>query len=107
MDTSYCKIIISATSKQEADRISDMLIHKKLIAGSLILNGPSRYWWENKIVEKEYYNIQAFSVFRHKEAVIMEVKQIHTDKCPIIAFLPLDGNQEFLKWIEESVQIFR
>jgi uncharacterized protein involved in tolerance to divalent cations len=50
----FCQVLISATTKKEANKISDVLIKKRLIAGSLIIKGPSRYWWKGKIVEKEY-----------------------------------------------------
>lgn len=109
MTMKYCQVTISATSKEEANTISDFLVSKKLIAGSLIINGDSRYWWENKIenkiVEKVYFNIQAFSLSAKKEQIISEVKKLHSDKCPIVAFVPLDGNSEFLAWIEESVTL--
>ncbi len=100
----YCQITISATNKKEADNILDTLLTKKFIAGSLIINGPSRYWWENKIVEKIYYNIQAFSLVKHKNKIIEEVKKIHSDKCPMIIFSKIDGNKEFLDWINQSVK---
>ncbi|MBU4485237.1 divalent-cation tolerance protein CutA [bacterium] len=99
----FCQVIISATNKEEANNISDNLVKNKLIAGSLIVKGPSRYWWKNEIVEKEYHNIQAFSLFTKKDKIILEVKKIHSDECPIIAFLAMDGNLEFLDWIKESV----
>ncbi|MCK5084160.1 MAG: divalent-cation tolerance protein CutA [Candidatus Pacebacteria bacterium] len=100
----FCQVVISATSKKEADSISDSLVTKKLIAGSLTIKGPSRYWWNNKIVEKEYYNIQAFSLMKKKNQIINDVKKIHSDKCPIIAFTIIDGNKEFLDWIKKFVQ---
>lgn len=100
----FCQVMISATSKKEADSISDSLVAKKLIAGSLIIKGPSRYWWNDKIVEKEYYNIQAFSLMKKKDQIINDVKKIHSDECPIIALTIIDGNKEFLDWIKEFVQ---
>jgi len=100
----FCQVIISAISKDEADKISDSLVSKRLIAGSLIIKGPSRYWWEGKIIEKEYHNIQAFSLVKNKDKIIEEVKKIHSDKCPIIAFFDMDGNREFLSWIKDSVK---
>lgn len=84
--------------------ISDILVKKKIIAGSLITKGSSRYWWNKKIVEKQYYNISAFSVMKHKQEIISEVKKIHQDECPIIAFFTMDGNDEFLDWIKKSVR---
>jgi periplasmic divalent cation tolerance protein len=104
MKKEFCQVLISATTKKEANKISDDLVKKKLIAGSLIIKGPSRYWWEGKVVEKEYYNISAFSLMKNKSKIIEEVKKIHSDKCPIIAFSKIDGNKEFLKWIKESVE---
>lgn len=98
------QIWISATNKQEANKISDSLVTKKLIAGSLIIKGDSRYWWENRIVEKEYYNISCFSLMKNKEQIIKEVKKLHSDKCPIITFTKIDGNSEFLKWVEDSIE---
>ena len=103
MKNEFRQVIISATSKAEANKISDVLVKKKLIAGSLIVNGSARYWWDARIVERKYYNIQAFALRGSKPKIIYEVKRIHRDKCPIIAFIPIDGNSEFLKWIKESV----
>ena len=104
MVNGFCQVTISATSKQEADELSDKLLNRKLIAGALILRGPSRYWWKGKIVEKEYYNVQAFTVSNNKGKIISEVKEIHKDECPIIAFSEIDGNQEFLSWIKDAVE---
>jgi uncharacterized protein involved in tolerance to divalent cations len=104
MEEEFCQVLISATTKKEANKISDDLVKKKLIAGSLIMKGPSRYWWKGKIVEKEYYNIQAFSLMENKLRIITEVKKIHSDKCPIIAFFKMDGNDEFLEWIKAVVK---
>jgi uncharacterized protein involved in tolerance to divalent cations len=100
----FCQVLISATNREEANQISDNLVKKKLIAGSLIIKGPSRYWWDNKIVEKEYYNVQAFSLMKNKEKIISKVKSIHSDDCPIIAFFAMDGNKEFLNWVKENVK---
>lgn len=104
MASTYCQVTISATSKNEADRISDLLVRKKLLPGTLIVHGPSRYWWKGKIVEKVYYNVQGFTLRKHKTEIIRTVIKVHTDQCPIMAFVPIDGNKEFLAWIRESVQ---
>jgi periplasmic divalent cation tolerance protein len=102
MKEEFCQIWISATNKEEANKISDSLVKKKLIAGSLIIKGDARYWWENSIVEKEYYNISTFSLMKNKQKIIEEVKKVHSDKCPIISISKIDGNIEFLNWIKES-----
>ena len=100
----FCQVLISAANKKEADRISESLVAKKLVAGSLIFKGSARYWWHAKIVEKQYYNISAFSLIKNKRGIIREVKRMQSDECPIIAFNKIDGNKEFLDWIKRSVK---
>jgi len=100
----FCQVLISATTKNEVDRIIDKLLGKKLIAGALITSGPSRYFWKGKIEEKSYFNISAFSLMENKKSIISEVEKIHSDKAPIIAFIKIDGNDKFLKWIENEIR---
>lgn len=100
----YNRVIISATSEEEAKRILQMLTEKKLVAGGLIIDGLSNYWWEGKIVEKIYFNLLCFTISENKEKIIEEVEKVHSDKCPIIAFMKMDGNQKFLDWVRESVK---
>jgi uncharacterized protein involved in tolerance to divalent cations len=75
----YCQILISAPDNNQAKRISDILIVKRLVAGSLITKGQSRYWWKNKLVSRQYYNVSAFSLMKHKNSIIKEIKKIHKD----------------------------
>lgn len=81
-----------------------MLVTKKLVAGTMIYNGNCHYRRDWKIVEKVYRNIGAFSLKEKKDEIIKEVKKIHSDKCPIIAFNEIDGNEEFLEWIDTSIK---
>lgn len=104
MARSYCQVVISATSSKEAEAIASKLLKKRLIAGSLIVHGPSHYWWLGKLVKKTYYSIQAFSVLSYKMRIISEVRRLHRDTTPIIAFLKLDGNKDFLDWIRDSIR---
>ena len=53
MVNKYIRTIISATSKKEANAISDSLVKQRLVAGTRITKGPCRYWWDNEIVERE------------------------------------------------------
>lgn len=99
MPDKFCAVIISATSKDEAEKIADTLLKKRLVSGTMITNGQSRYWWQGKIAEKEYYDIQAFSLVQNKSRIIGEVEEISSEKCPIIAFFGMDGNEAFLNWI--------
>jgi uncharacterized protein involved in tolerance to divalent cations len=103
MSKEFCQVIISATSEKEAKLISQILIKKKFIAGSLIIKGPSIYWWQDKIVEKIYYNVHAYSLLSKKKEIISEVEKVHQDQVPVISFSKIDGNKSFLEWIKKYV----
>ncbi len=104
MNSEYCRVRISATSQKEADNISKTLVKKKLVAGTMIYDGNCHYWWDSKVVERKYWNIGAFSLMKNEQKIIDEVRKLHSDKCPIVAFNNIDGNDDFLKWIRESVE---
>ncbi len=99
----YINIKISATSEKEANHISKILLEKRLVAGTMISEGNCQYWWNGELVENKYWNINAFSLVKHRSAIINLFKELHSDKCPIIAFITIDGNEDFLKWIHNSV----
>ena len=73
----FCQVLISATSKREADKIVDTFLKKRLIAGGLIVQGPSKYFWDNEIEEKEYFNISAFSILKNKSKIISEAENLN------------------------------
>jgi periplasmic divalent cation tolerance protein len=100
----YCKVRIGAPTKEQANNISKTLVEKRLVAGTFISKGNCHYWWDNKVNEKAYWNTEAFSIIKCKENIIEEVRKIHSDEVPIIAFNEIDGNTEFLKWIEDSLK---
>ena len=103
MEGKYYRAIISAPDKEQSGAILDSLLMQKIVAGGLISHGPSRYWWEGKIAEQDYYNISVFIPASKKELLIADVRKISKDETPIVALFPMDGNQEFLDWVDESV----
>ena len=98
----HYRALISAPSNEEACKILDTLLEKRIVAGGLITHGPSRYWWQGKIEEREYYNISTFIPETNKADLVREVKAISSDETPIIALLPMEGSPDFLSWVDES-----
>ena len=94
--------MINCPKREEANKILDVLLKKSLVAGGLITHGPSRYHWKGKIEEKEYFSISAFSLFKNKQKIIEEVRKLNSDETPVLVFLAIDGNDDFLKWIENE-----
>lgn len=84
----YFRALISATNKEEAQKIMLHLAEKHLIAGGLITNGDS-----------------AFTIDKHKQKIIEKVRAIHADEVPIITFTKIDdANPDFLDWVKDNTQ---
>lgn len=104
MSSKYFQVFISAENGMQADKILESLLKKKLVAGGLLLNGPSRFWWRGKIVDMNYTNISTFTKSELKKAVIGDVRKTSVEEVPMIWFVEFEGNKELLNWIEESLR---
>ena|SRR3569623_1673930 len=104
MEFNHYRAIISAPNEETANKILDTLLGKKIIAGGLITHGPSRFWWKGKIEAQEYYDVSAFIPAGKKDILIEEVRALTPDETPIVALFPMDGNQDFLEWIDDSTR---
>jgi periplasmic divalent cation tolerance protein len=100
----HLKAVISATSREEAEELCDKLLEENLIAGSLILEGDSRYHWKGEIVDETYFNVHAYTMERAKQEVIEKVREIHSDETPIVEYTEIDGNQDFINWIDRNIR---
>jgi uncharacterized protein involved in tolerance to divalent cations len=101
----YYRVLISATSQEEAEKITEILLQDHLIAGGFIFEGLSIHWWQEKIDREKYWNISAFTKIEHKEDLIDKVRKNHQDEVPGIVFFKIDdANQDFLDWIEDNIK---
>ena len=82
------------------------LLNEKLAACVNIVKGvESMFWWEGKIDQAS----EALLIIKTKKSILRKliktVKSVHSYTVPeIIALSILDGNQDYLKWIDESVR---
>lgn len=99
-------IYITAKDKEEAKKIGKELVESRLAACvNIIDNMNSIYWWKGKVCE----NCEAILIAKTKESLVAElikkVKSMHSYECPCVVSLPiLNGNKQFLKWIEEETR---
>lgn len=99
-------IFITAKDATEAKTISDRLLEEKLIACANIVEGvQSVFWWQNKIDNAK----ETLMILKSKqvlfEKIVKTVKAHHSYDVPEIIALPIvDGNPDYLKWIDDSVR---
>lgn len=99
-------VYVTVPSLSEAEKISQTLLNKKLVACANILpNVTSHYWWHEKI-ESDTELLIIFKTIKEKiTAVIEEVKKLHPYDVPEIIAMPIIyGNEQYLSWIKESTR---
>ena len=98
-------VFITAKDAIEAKTISDQLLAKKLIACANIVEGvQSVFWWQGKIDQAK----ETLIILKSKQSlfkkIVKTVKAHHSYEVPEVIALPIiDGNPDYLRWIEESV----
>ena len=101
----YMAVFITAKDRAQAKTISDQLLDKKLIACANIVEGvESVFRWQGKIDQAK----ETLIILKSKQSLFKEivktVKAHHSYEVPEIIALPIvEGNPDYLKWIDESV----
>lgn len=96
-------VYITARSDVQARVIGDALVETRLAACVNIL-GPmtSLYWWDGAVQQGDEVVLIAKTTVAQVPAVTEKVKALHSDDCPCVVALPVDGalgNADFLQWI--------
>ncbi len=106
MTGTYIVVLITCSSKEEAEEISKGLIERKLAACvNVISNIDSYFWWKGKVD----YAKELLLVIKTKINVLHElikfVKSVHSYETPEIIALPvIAGLSNYLKWVDDSLK---
>jgi periplasmic divalent cation tolerance protein len=101
----FCIVFVTAGSMEEAQTISRKLLDEKLVACvNIIKDLNSFFWWKGKIDQAK----EVMLVMKTKKTlvpgVVASVKKLHSYDVPeVIAFPTIDGNQDYLQWVDDSV----
>ena len=106
MSHSYVVILVTTSSKSEAETIAQDLLENKLIACANII-GPvsSHFHWEKKVERAEEYLVLIKSRLDLFDAVSDRVKALHSYETPEILALPLVAvSKAYFDWLETSLR---
>jgi uncharacterized protein involved in tolerance to divalent cations len=100
----YYEVKISAENQEQADKILNSLLEKKLVTGGQFIHTPARFLWKGKVQDMDYITITSYTIDRHKDAVMEDVRKTSAEEVPMMTFtLPDDINQELRDWIDETL----
>jgi periplasmic divalent cation tolerance protein len=97
-------VLMTAASDDEANRIAELLVEKKLAACVQILP-PMRsvYLWKGEIARDEELLLLVKTLRSNFPALESEVRAIHSYETPeIIALEIKEGSADYLNWLFES-----
>ena len=101
---SYFEVKISAENQEQADKILNSLLEKKLVTGGQFLHAPARFLWKGKVQDMDYITITSYTTDRHKDKVMEDVRKTTTEEVPMMTFtLPDDMNKELRDWIDSTL----
>jgi periplasmic divalent cation tolerance protein len=99
-------VYMTCENMKEAEDIGLVLVERRLAACVNILPGMNCiYWWEGKVERAEEVVLIAKTRDKLMDALVDKVKSVHSYEVPCILALPVvDGNPDFLHWIEDETK---
>lgn len=102
----YSLIYITTSGEEESKKIAKTLLEERTVAcANIIPSMKSFYWWEGKI-EEDNESILILKTRSDKlDTLIRRVKDIHSYDIPCILEVSIqNGSEDYLKWLEDSLQ---
>lgn len=102
----YVVVLVTAKDPAQARAIAGGLLNDKLIACANVIKGvESMFWWQGKIDKAG----EVLLVMKTRKDLFrklcLRVKALHSYDTPEVIALPvIDGNSDYLSWIDASVK---
>ncbi len=105
MESEPIVVFVTASNREEAARLADMLVGARLAACAQILpEMESVYRWEGKIERQSETMILAKSTLDKFEELERQVRAIHTYKTPEIVAVSMSAvSGPYLDWLNKSL----
>lgn len=106
MKEKYIQVITTTDNKEDAEKISDILLNRRL-AGCIQIIGPitSTYWWKDKIEKASEWLCIIKSMKNLFEDINKSIREIHSYETPEILVVPIvNGDDDYLKWLDDTLK---
>jgi len=101
LETPYIIILVTTSSKMDAENIAQRLLEQKLIACANII-GPvsSHFHWHGNVEHAEEFLVLMKSRLNLFKTVSEQVKIMHSYEIPEVLALPvIAGDEQYLNWL--------
>lgn len=101
----YVMITTTFDNKDEANKIIDLLLEKRLVSCCQLSNITSSYHWKGQIERKNELLLQMKSKKELYKEIEKNILDNHSYETPqIVMYDIIDGYDGYLKWIEEETK---
>ena len=103
-DSGQVVVFVTASSEEEADKISSLLLEKRTAACvNVIPRIKSRFWWQGKLDSAQ----ESLLIIKTRAALMPQltdiVKKAHSYTVPEIVALPIvAGDKDYLDWVDQE-----
>ncbi len=102
-DTGFVELVLTCGSWQEAQRIVDSLLEKRLIACAEFIEIKSKYHWERKLEENKEIKLIMQSIADNFQAIESEVAKLHSYETFVLQQIPLTNlSAKARTWLEQE-----
>lgn len=100
----YCMIEVAFNNMEEVNKVIDILLLKKLVASTHVIESNSSWNWKNNRENDKEYLLQVKTKVNKQDAIYNEVKKIHSYDCFEFAVYEFSSiSNDYLNWIEEEI----
>ena len=100
MNKNFVQLVLTCGSWQEAQKIADVLLNKRLVACVEMLEVRSKYHWQGALEEAKEIKLIMESIADHFEHIEKEVKKLHSYETFVLQQLPLTNiSTDASKWL--------
>lgn len=104
-ENKYIMITTTFESKDEANKIIELLLNKRLVSCCQLSNITSSYHWKGNIEHTKEYLLQ----MKSKKELYKKIEQVvldnHSYEIPqLIAYDIVEGYKDYLNWIKEETK---
>jgi len=98
--------LITASSREEAERIAEALVQERLAACvTIVPEVESVYRWEGRVVRDREVLLLVKTARAKWPRLMAAVKERHSYHVPEIIALPIvEGFEAYLQWLEQSLE---
>jgi periplasmic divalent cation tolerance protein len=101
-----CQVTTTLPDRATAERVATQLVEERLAACAQVI-GPVRstYWWAEKVEQADEWYCHLKTTVARLPGIETRIRELHPYEVPEIIAVPiLQGNPDYLKWIQEAVR---